>query len=85
MHDLENFVVVGDALSSTVEAMGIHPDNQRLLNYADSWIYDAMASGFLEAATSHWFESIDWIEQVPALAEYMESLTAEEPSESTGN
>lgn len=78
LHDPDNYAIAGDPIASTVEAMAVHPDNYRLLNYANSWIYDAMASGFLEEATHYWFETIDWIDRVPGLSEYLETLTNEQ-------
>jgi hypothetical protein len=38
-----------------------------MLNYVDSWISQAMASGFLEETTHYWFEIQLWIDQVPGL------------------
>lgn len=75
LHDPDNYAVAGDPLTSTVEAIAVHPDNYRLLNYTNSWIYEAMASGFLEAATHHWFETLDWVDRVPGLREHLDTLT----------
>ncbi len=75
LHDPENYVSAGAAITSTVEAVAIHPDNQRLLNYIDSWIYSAMASGYLEETTHYWFETLDWIENVPGLIEKIRTIT----------
>jgi len=74
LYDPENYMIAGDPLTSTVEAIAVHPNNYRLLNYANSWIQDAMASGFLEEATHHWFETLDWIDRVPGLREKVDEL-----------
>jgi polar amino acid transport system substrate-binding protein len=70
--DPERFVSAGDPLTSTVEAVAVAPDNFRLLNYANAWIAQAMASGFLEEATHYWFETLDWADQVPGLREQID-------------
>jgi len=75
LHNPDNYAVAGDPLTSTVEAIAVHPDNYRLLNYTNSWIYEAMASGFLEEATHHWFETLDWVDRVPGLREHLDTLT----------
>lgn len=72
--DPEDYVSPGDPLSSTVEAVAVGPSDQRLLNYVNSWIAQAIASGFLEEATHHWFETLDWVDQVPGLKEEIEAL-----------
>ena len=78
LYDPENYTVAGDAITSTVEAVAVHPENYRLLNYTNSWIQEAMASGFLEDATRHWFETLDWVDRVPGLREQIEDLLGEE-------
>jgi polar amino acid transport system substrate-binding protein len=78
LRDPDNYAIAGDPLTSTVEAVAVHPDNQRLLNFVDSWIYQAIASGFLEAATHHWFETPDWIDRVPGLREQIDAITKKE-------
>ncbi len=70
----EDYVSPGDPLSSTVEAIAVGPSDQRLLNYVNSWIAQAIASGFLEEATHYWFETLDWVDQVPGLKEEIEKL-----------
>ena len=40
-----------------------------------------MANGFLEAATHHWFETLDWIGQVPGLTERLEEIIEETASD----
>ena len=72
--DPENFQRAGAPLTSTVEAAAVHPDDHRLLNYVDSWIYQAMASGQLEEATHHWFETLDWVDRIPGLREKVDEL-----------
>ena len=73
----DEYVSPGDPLSSTVEAVAVGPADQRLLNYVNSWIAQAIASGFLEEATHHWFETLDWVDQVPGLKEQIDALQAE--------
>jgi polar amino acid transport system substrate-binding protein len=76
----DTYAVIGAPLTSTVEAAAVHPDNPRLLNYIDSWISEAMANGFLEAATHHWFETLDWTDQIPGLTEQIELIIEEKAS-----
>jgi polar amino acid transport system substrate-binding protein len=76
----ETYAVIGAPLTSTVEAAAVHPDNPRLLNYVDSWISESMANGFLETATHHWFETLDWTDQIPGLTEQIERIIEEKAS-----
>lgn len=77
----DDYVSAGDALSSTVEAVAVGPTDLRLLNYVNSWIAQAIASGFLEEATHHWFETLDWIDQVPGLKEEIDRLQGDGESD----
>ncbi len=79
LRDPNNYKIIGTPLTSTVEAVAVHPENQRLLNYANSWIYAEIASGYLEEATHYWFETLDWIDQVPGLVEQVNKIISKQP------
>jgi polar amino acid transport system substrate-binding protein len=61
--DPDNYEIVGGKLTGTVEAMAVHPENFRLLNFANSWIQYALADGYIEGEVAYWFETLDWLDE----------------------
>jgi hypothetical protein len=79
---VQHLAHIGDAGGGRRDALALQKEPQRpiphwsirldsveipMLNYVDSWISQAMASGFLEETTHYWFETQLWIDQVPGL------------------
>ncbi|WP_417670146.1 transporter substrate-binding domain-containing protein [Roseibium sp.] len=83
--DPDKYVAEDAPLVTTVQAMAVRPDSQRFVNFLNAWLLENTANGTLEDIREHWFEGLEWLDQLDGYDPEATPSSTEDDKSGTAN